>query len=241
LIAGPVALATPPGAGITRRDVETAEQMRGALRSAAAEADAVVMVAAVADFRPARRVPGKLSRRAKPSAAATGATGAVGTGEPSAPSIMDGLPLGANPDLLAELGSVRRRAGREPFPLLVGFAAETGTTADTLIVRARAKLVEKGCDVVVANDVGEAGLGFGSDENAVTLVFADGTAAALARASKGAIADRIWDQLVARRGAPARATRSARPARAADARRPKAVRPPPIRRARPAPARGRRG
>ena len=62
LIAGPVALATPLGGGITRRDVETAAEMRAAVGPAAAEADVVVMAAAIADFRPAIRVPGKLSR-----------------------------------------------------------------------------------------------------------------------------------------------------------------------------------
>ena len=185
LIAGPVALATPPAGGgvgggtITRRDVETTADLRAALTAAVSkgDVDVVVMAAAVADFRPATRVPGKLSRRAGGAAPAP-----------------EALPLVANPDLLAELG--RARAVSRPY--LVGFAAETGGTAAELEARARLKLREKGCDVIVANDVSTPGLGFGSDENAVTLVFADGATAPLARAAKSDIANGIWDRVSGR-------------------------------------------
>ena len=186
LIAGPVALPTPggepaggpspggqPGGQIFRRDVETADEMRSALQAAYGTADAVVMAAAVGDFRPAGRVPGKLSRRAKGSALE--------------------VALVANPDLLAELG--RARAGRRP--LLIGFAAEVGAGTDVALMRARAreKLVEKRCDVIVLNDVSAPGLGFGSDDNAVTVLFADGREEGLPRAPKGRIADDLWDRL----------------------------------------------
>lgn len=182
LIAGPVALATPPagmgpGAGtITRRDIETTADLRDALGAAVSrgDVDVVVMAAAVADFRPAARAPGKLSRR-------------VGGAGPAP----EGLPLIANPDLLAELG--RGRPGDRPY--LVGFAAETGGTAAELEARARLKLREKGCDIIVANDVSAPGTGFGSDENAVTLVFAGGAAVPLGRAPKTEIADGIWDRV----------------------------------------------
>ena len=184
LIAGPVALPTPAGGGITRRDIETASDMRAALGVAAAGADAVVMAAAVADFRPATRVAGKLSRGSSVGTSPVG--GAVSSGTT--------LPLVANPDLLAELGRGRRAGG----PLLVGFAAEIGRDAAAMVTRARAKLVEKGCDVVVANDVGAPGLGFGGDDNAVTLVFADGSVDVLARAPKIQIADALWDRLLPR-------------------------------------------
>lgn len=223
LIAGPVALAKPAGTGpggsgpggggsIIRRDIETTEEMRVALREAVPGSDVVIMAAAVADFRPATRATGKLSRRG-------GATA-------SSP-----VELVANPDLLAELGR-GRRGGR---PLLVGFAAEAGGSAEAMVIRARAKLVEKGCDLVVANDISAAGIGFGSDENAVTLVYAkppgklpgkllgtflgqtagkaaeeiaapggappaglDGATETLARAPKLDIAHAILDRLVAR-------------------------------------------
>jgi phosphopantothenoylcysteine decarboxylase/phosphopantothenate--cysteine ligase len=167
LIAGPVALATPAGVG-RRVDVESAVEMQRALRPAAAGADVVVMAAAVADFRPATRVAGKLSRR----------------GEGPAP-----LPLTANPDLLAELGRTRQGAR----PLLVGFAAETG---GDLVERARAKLAEKSCDVVAANDVAAPGLGFGSERNALTLVFADGRVVPLPAAPKEILAQALWAALL---------------------------------------------
>ncbi|MGB8295642.1 MAG: bifunctional phosphopantothenoylcysteine decarboxylase/phosphopantothenate--cysteine ligase CoaBC [Polyangia bacterium] len=173
LIAGPVALATPTG--VARRvDVESALEMREALRRVAMQADVVVMAAAVADFRPGVRVLGKLSRRDQPAA------------RPART-----LPLVANPDLLAELG--RARKGRTP--LLVGFAAEVGVSGEALAARARQKLTEKGCDVVVANEVGKAGLGLGAEYNAVTMVFADGRVVDLPADRKEAIAMKIWDTL----------------------------------------------
>jgi len=154
--------------------------MRGAVAAAAAHADVVVMAAAVADFRPAARVPGKLARRE------------------AAPS---SLPLAVNADVLAELGRTRRGAR----PMLVGFAAESATggaaerdPAAALLARARAKLAEKGCDLIVANDIGAPGLGFGSDSNAVTLVAADGSVESLGPAPKTELAEALWDRLVAR-------------------------------------------
>ena len=180
LIAGPVSLPTPMGGGIVRRDVETAEEMRAALGVAAATADVVVMAAAVADFRPSVRLPGKLSRRAKGAPQDAGA-----------PATLAVVP---NPDLLAELGR-GRRAGR---PFLVGFAAETNGDPAHLRARAQEKLVEKGCDAVVANHVGVAGQGFGSDENAVTLVMADGSVSTFALAPKAEIADQLWSRFVPR-------------------------------------------
>jgi len=175
LIAGPVALATP--AGVRKRvDVEAALEMREALHKAAGDADVIVMAAAVADFRPGVRVLGKLSRRDTRAAASAAARD---------------IPLVANPDLLAELGRSRKH-GR---PFLVGFAAEVGLSSQALVERARAKLSEKSCDVVVANDVGRPGLGFGADDNAVTLVFADGRVVDLTVTSKDQLARTIWDKL----------------------------------------------
>jgi phosphopantothenoylcysteine decarboxylase/phosphopantothenate--cysteine ligase len=135
------------------------------------------MAAAVADFRPALRVSGKLSR-----------AGRAGNDQTS-PATMA---LVANPDLLAELG----RARRSSRPLLVGFAAEIGRDAAAMLARAREKLTAKGCDVVIANDVGAPGMGFGGDDNAVMLVFADGSVRELSRAPKTQIADAIWDHLL---------------------------------------------
>ena len=183
LIAGPVALATPLGAGLTRHDVETAEDLRARLAEVAGQADVVVMAAAVADFRPATRTKGKLSRRAR-----------AAESEADKPDGGTSVPLIPNPDLLAELGHARR-AGRA---FLVGFAAELGGDPDTRRARASEKLREKGCDVIVLNDVGQAGLGFGSDDNAVTLLFADGTSEDVPRAPKTQIAATLWDRLLPR-------------------------------------------
>ena len=178
LIAGPVALPTP--ASVAKRiDVESALEMRDALHKVFPSADVVVMAAAVADFRPGVRVLGKLSRRAAQEK------------KSKAPKVAKALPLVANPDLLAELG--RMRAGQRPY--LIGFAAEVGVSGSGLVEKARTKLVEKSCDVVVANEVGRPGLGFGADENAVTLVFADGRADELPPARKDVLAHAIWDRL----------------------------------------------
>ena len=173
LIAGPVSLSTPPQVD-SRVDVESALEMREALHKALPTADVVVMCAAVADFRPGVRVLGKLSRRDPRLAEKAKARS---------------ISLVANPDLLAELGKNRTRKGA----FLVGFAAEVGVTRDELIQRARQKLTEKNCDVVVANEVGKAGLGFGAEENAVTLVFADGRVMDLPPSHKAVIATGIWD------------------------------------------------
>jgi phosphopantothenoylcysteine decarboxylase/phosphopantothenate--cysteine ligase len=131
------------------------------------------MAAAVADFRPRAPVAGKLSRRSAGSEIS--------------------LALEAVPDLLA--GLARARRGARPY--LVGFAAET-VSGDALAERAAAKLREKRCDAIVANDVSARGIGFGADENEVTLLFGDGERHGLARASKRAIADQLWSLLAAR-------------------------------------------
>ncbi len=143
LVAGPVALPTPPG--VRRVDVKSAADMAEAVLPVMAHFDVIVMTAAVADFRPATLAPQKLKKAA----------------------------LGENPrielvrtvDILAELGQKR---GRGKKPLLIGFAAETHAVEEY----AQRKLLEKRCDVIVANDVAEAGSGFGTATNRVTLFFA---------------------------------------------------------------------
>jgi phosphopantothenoylcysteine decarboxylase/phosphopantothenate--cysteine ligase len=170
LLAGPETPAVP---GARRIDFETAAELERALAAAAPRADVVVMAAAVADFRPRAPVAGKLSRRT------------AGT-EIS-------LTLEAVPDLLA--GLARARRGSRPY--LVGFAAEVAG-GDALAERAAAKLREKRCDAIVANDVSARGVGFGADDNEVTLLFGDGARHAIARAPKRAIADSLWSLLAPR-------------------------------------------
>jgi phosphopantothenoylcysteine decarboxylase/phosphopantothenate--cysteine ligase len=176
LLAGPgtPSVQTGGGAGrIARIDVETAADLERALASVTSDADAVVMAAAVADFRPRTKAPGKLSRRD----AGGGLT----------------LELTAVPDLLA--GLVRARQNGRPF--LIGFAAEVGGGA-ALAARAGGKLREKGCDAIVANDVNAPGIGFDADDNAVTVLFADGGRVDIPRASKRAVADRLWGLFASR-------------------------------------------
>ena len=170
LVAGPEAPAVP---GARRIDFETAADLQRVLADLAPRADVVVMAAAVADFRPPAPVAGKLSRRTAGSEIA--------------------LTLEAVPDLLA--GLARARRGARPY--LLGFAAET-VGGDALAERAAAKLREKRCDAIVANDVSARGIGFEADDNEVTLLFADGGRHGLARASKRAIADQLWSLLAAR-------------------------------------------
>jgi len=146
-------------------DVETAAQMEDAVLARSADADVVVMAAAVADFRPKACTDTKLHKA-------------------------DGIPelvLEATNDILAELGR-RRRTGQ----VLVGFAAETDDVPD----RARAKLVAKGVDLMVANDVSAPRVGFDHDTNAVTIFGADGTVTSVPLAAKGAVADAVLDRVV---------------------------------------------
>jgi phosphopantothenoylcysteine decarboxylase/phosphopantothenate--cysteine ligase len=108
----------------------------------------------------------------------------------------DGVPelvLEATNDILAELGRRRR-----PGQVLVGFAAET----DDVPGRARAKLVAKGVDLMVANDVSAPQVGFDHDTNAVTVFGADGTVSTVALAAKAEVADALIDRIVTLLRAP---------------------------------------
>jgi phosphopantothenoylcysteine decarboxylase/phosphopantothenate--cysteine ligase len=176
LLLGPSAIAPP--VGVTVIAVETALQLEAALTAAVEGADAVdavIMAAAVADYRLARPVTQKLKR--------------------SELGAKTELALVANPDLLAGLG---KRRGKKTTPLLVGFAAETQNVIDN----ARAKLAAKRCDLVVANDVSEPGAGFAVDTNRVTLVDPRG-ATELPAGTKAEVAHRILDHIVVRIATPA--------------------------------------
>ena len=152
-------------AGAEVVEVESAADMEEAVLARAAGADVVVMAAAVADFRP-KVVTGTKLHKA------------------------DGVPdlvLEATNDILAELGRRRRRPGQ----VLVGFAAETHDVPE----RARAKLVAKGVDLMVANDVSAPQVGFDHDTNAVTIFGSDGTVTPVPLATKGAVADAVLDRV----------------------------------------------
>ena len=186
LLAAAVEVALPEGAEVVR--VETAAQLRDALGDAMVGAgsdptygraigrrlpDALVMAAAVADFAPAATAARKIPR-------SEGLT----------------LELSPTPDLLAEVAAneaaadARAGAGARRRPILVGFAAETGS-----LERAAAKLQAKGVDLMVANDVSEAGSGFGTDTNRVTILDRGGAVDELPLLSKREVADRILDRV----------------------------------------------
>jgi phosphopantothenoylcysteine decarboxylase/phosphopantothenate--cysteine ligase len=175
LVLGNVSVQPPAGAQVVR--AETAAEMQSALRgltpSEGPAFDVLVMAAAVADFRPRSPSDRKMSR-------ADGMS----------------LDLEATPDILAEVASRVRAAASIPgwlSPVLVGFAAETGS-----FDRAAAKLEAKGVDLLVANDVAEPGSGFGTDTNRVTLYAADGPREELPLMSKRKVAELLLDRVVAR-------------------------------------------
>ncbi|MFG3256395.1 bifunctional phosphopantothenoylcysteine decarboxylase/phosphopantothenate--cysteine ligase CoaBC [Streptomyces sp. NPDC048172] len=162
--------ALPAPAGVDVVPVGTALELRDAVLKAAADADAVVMAAAVADFRPAVYAPGKIKKK-------------DGGAEP------EPLELVRNPDILAELAGARPRAGQ----VVAGFAAET----DDVLAHGRAKLAAKGCDLLVVNEVGERKT-FGAEENEAVVLGADGSETTVPYGPKEALADTVWD-LVAER------------------------------------------
>ena len=162
VVLGPVAEAARDGLEVV--DVRTAEEMAAAALARAGEADFFVATAAVSDYRPRHVSPQKIKKSDGPEV----------------------LELVRTPDVLLEVSKQVRQAARRP--VLVGFAAET----DRVLEYARKKLAEKGLDFVVANDVSEAGAGFGSDTNHVHVLSAAGPLVELS-GSKREVAARIWD------------------------------------------------
>ncbi|MFI9581592.1 bifunctional phosphopantothenoylcysteine decarboxylase/phosphopantothenate--cysteine ligase CoaBC [Streptomyces sp. NPDC052236] len=159
----------PDPAGVDVVRVTTAVQLREAVLKAAPDADAVVMAAAVADFRPATYAEGKIKKK---------------DGQDPAPIV-----LVRNPDILAEISTDRAR----PAQVIVGFAAET----DNVLANGREKLRRKGCDLLVVNEVGEQRT-FGSEENEAVVLAADGSETPVPYGPKEALADTVWDLVVPR-------------------------------------------
>jgi phosphopantothenoylcysteine decarboxylase / phosphopantothenate---cysteine ligase len=159
----------PDPAGVDVVPVGTAVQLREAVLKAAADADAVVMAAAVADFRPQTYAAGKIKKK---------------DGQDPEPIV-----LVRNPDILAEISAERARPGQ----VIVGFAAET----DDVLANGRTKLRRKGCDLLVVNEVGERKT-FGSEENEAVVLGADGSETPVPHGPKEFLAETVWD-LVAQR------------------------------------------
>lgn len=170
VVAANVDLLDPLGVGVLR--VETAEQMRAAIHAKSADADVVVMAAAVADFRPDSVATDKIKKSKEP----------------------DPLNLALNPDILAELVAHRGAATR---PLLVGFAAETGDANGTVLDHGRTKLAAKGCDVLVVNDV-SGDKAFGTLDNAAVILDQSGVTREVARGPKLDLANAVWDVVAER-------------------------------------------
>src|SRR5271169_1148899 len=165
LVSGPTAL-TPPSAADTIF-VETAQQMRTAMLDRWEKTGIIIMAAAVGDYHVKNAALEKIKR--------------------------DGpieLQLEPNPDILADLGSLRQATGKST-PVLIGFAAET----EKLLSNAQAKLTKKRADAIVLNDVSRVDIGFNSDRNEVTIVTATETIA-VPEASKLEVAQKILDVAV---------------------------------------------
>jgi phosphopantothenoylcysteine decarboxylase/phosphopantothenate--cysteine ligase len=164
LVSGPTALQPPAAETIF---VQTAQQMRTAVLDRWEQASVIIMAAAVADYHVKSVSPEKIKRK-----------GALE------------LQLEPNPDILADLGSLRHATGKRS-PLLVGFAAET----ENLLDNARGKLTRKRVDAIVVNDVSRAGIGFDSDRNEVTIITTTDIIT-VPNASKREVAQKILEAAV---------------------------------------------
>ena len=165
LVSGPTALKSPSEADTIF--VETAQQMRTAVLDRWEQAAMIIMAAAVSDYHVKNASVEKIKRKGPLR-----------------------LELEPNPDILADLGSLRHASGKTK-PLLIGFAAET----ENLLDNARTKLASKRVDAIVLNDVSRPGIGFNSDRNAVTIVTANETVD-IPEASKLEIAQKILEAAV---------------------------------------------
>ncbi|MCC8928230.1 bifunctional phosphopantothenoylcysteine decarboxylase/phosphopantothenate--cysteine ligase CoaBC [Rhodococcus sp. I2R] len=174
LIAGfTTELADPAAVDVVR--VKTSQQMHTAVDKFGPEADAIVMAAAVADFRPTSIASSKIKKG--------------GDEEP------DSIPLTRNEDILAGLVDARRGGQIRSSTVIVGFAAETGDEHGDVLTYARAKLARKGCDLLVVNAVGD-GKAFEVDHNDGWLLGSDGSESALGEGSKALLAGRVLDAVV---------------------------------------------
>jgi phosphopantothenoylcysteine decarboxylase/phosphopantothenate--cysteine ligase len=166
LIAGATHLDTPPG--IRRVDVSSADEMLNAVMAALPESDVLLMAAAVADFKPARRAEEKIKKQA-------------------AAPVID---LQMTSDILAAVAEYKSQTG---FPrVTVGFAAES----QDLLDNARRKLHSKKLSLIVANDISAADAGFAVDDNRVTLLDAGGGIEALPLMSKAEVAEIVVSRVV---------------------------------------------
>ncbi len=161
----------PDPAGVKVIPVVSAADLHEAMLAESGGADAVVMAAAVADFRPAQHAATKIKKD---------------EGVPAP------IALTRTPDVLLEIV-----ARRTPGQIVVGFAAETGDAGATVLDYGRAKLARKGCDLLVVNEVGNS-RGFESPDNSAVVLGRDGTTTEIPQGSKETLADVVWDLVIAR-------------------------------------------
>ncbi len=175
LVAANLDLPVQPGIDVVH--VGSALELQTEISTRAATHDIVVMVAAVADFRPADYADNKIKK----------------THDPADPDAAPTITLVRNPDILAGLVSDR---GEATSPLIVGFAAETGDERGSVLDHGRDKLARKGCDLLVVNEVGQTKT-FGADDTTVhVLARGGGAAVEIGPASKRVVSDGIWDVVV---------------------------------------------
>ncbi|TPX02752.1 phosphopantothenoylcysteine decarboxylase, partial [Schumannella luteola] len=165
LIAAHLEVPAPPG--VELREVATAQELRTATLAVAADADVVVMAAAVADYRPESVAEAKIKKEQQGDELT--------------------LRLVRNPDILAEL-SAHPAAGRT----VIGFAAETEPGDEALLALGRDKIARKGCDFLVLNRVGWTE-GFATPDNSIVIVSRGGDIVTEASGSKRQVADAILD------------------------------------------------
>jgi phosphopantothenoylcysteine decarboxylase/phosphopantothenate--cysteine ligase len=176
LISGPTHL-SDPGSNIRFIPVGTASEMRDAVLKHYAECSVVIKAAAVSDYHPKFASRQKLKKSKAP----------------------DSLKLEKNPDIIAEIGSLKEDR------VLVGFAAET----EDLIENARKKLKKKHLDLIVANDVSRSDAGFATETNSVVIIDSRGKVDSLPLMSKDEVANIVLDRVLeilkgkgSRRGKP---------------------------------------
>ncbi len=174
VVANSDALPTPAGASVHK--VTSAREMQAAIMEHAPGHDAVIMVAAVADVRPAHPADAKLKKGRDEAA-------------------LESLALEENPDILRGLVQARERGELDPDLVIAGFAAETGDAEHTALELAKAKLERKGCDLLMLNEVSGNQV-FGQQRNRGVLLARDGQQREVPDGSKLEVAGVILEELL---------------------------------------------
>lgn len=166
-------LPTPAGARIV--SVETTREMEQAVRAESTDADVVIMAAAVADFRPESVADSKLKKENNDAGLST-------------------VELAENPDILAGLVNGRAAGVISKSTVLVGFAAETGDDEFSALDYALKKFERKGCDILMANEVG-GGKAFGTTDNQGWILTKTGEPVVVEKGTKQIVAAQILDEV----------------------------------------------